>query len=126
VFAESEVISQLAAGQDLASVAAGIVTSIGGRTATLARRVGVREQVCMSGGVARSQAVRDAVGKALGTQLLYSPFAQCFGALGAALYALRRAPKPADAPEDAWRRSQLAGPTELPLPGRRPASPEKE
>jgi sugar (pentulose or hexulose) kinase len=117
--------------------AAGIVQSSGGRPATLARRVGVQERVCMSGGVARCQAVRDAVAASLGTEILFSPFAQCFGALGAALYARRRggttaaAPAPEDAratplsthptpaPEDEWRHRQLSGLTELPEPHRR-------
>lgn len=90
VFAESEVISQLAAGKAVDAVTAGIAASIGGRTATLARRVGVRERVCMSGGVAQSEAVRAGVAEALATEVLYSPFAQCFGALGAAVYASER------------------------------------
>lgn len=88
VFSESEVISQLAAGKPVDAVAAGIADSIAGRTATLAKRLGIREPVCMSGGVAQSVAVRTAVAAALGrAEVLYSPFAQCVGALGAAAYA---------------------------------------
>ena len=58
VFAESEVISQLANGAPVPDVVAGICQSVAGRVAALAKRAGVREAVCMSGGVARNSGVR--------------------------------------------------------------------
>ena len=91
VFAESEVISQLAAGQEKADVIAGICISVANRVASLAKRVGIKEKVCMSGGVARNQGVRDAMSKKLEMEILFSPDAQYMGALGAALYSLEEA-----------------------------------
>lgn len=88
VFAESEVISQLAAGRMKADVIAGICISVANRVASLAKRVGIKEMVCMSGGVARNQGVRDAMSKKLEMEILFSEDAQFMGALGAALYSL--------------------------------------
>lgn len=90
VFAESEVISQLAAGTPIPDVVAGICVSVASRVAALVKRVGVREQVCMSGGVAQNGGVRRALEQALGVSIRYSPQAQLAGALGAALYACRK------------------------------------
>lgn len=96
VFAESEVISQLSAGAEIPDLVGGICASVAGRVAALARRVGVREQVCMSGGVARNGGVRAAMAAELGVEILHSPLAQLMGALGAALYAFDRANQPID------------------------------
>lgn len=91
VFAESEVISQLAAGVELNNLVAGICSSVASRVASLAKRVGIKEKVCMSGGVARNGGVRNALSKELGVEILYSPYAQLMGALGAALAAYNKA-----------------------------------
>ena len=90
VFAESEVISQLANGAAVPDVVAGICRSVASRVAALARRAGVREAVCMSGGVSRNDGVRNALEEALGVPVRTSPLAQLSGALGAALYAYRK------------------------------------
>ena len=87
VFAESEVISQLANGVEIPDLVAGICQSVAGRVASLAKRIGVKEQVCMSGGVARNGGVKKAMEQELGVELIDSPMAQLMGALGAALYA---------------------------------------
>lgn len=87
VFAESEVISQLSAGVELPDLVAGICQSVASRVAALAKRIGIKEQVCMSGGVAQNGGVRKALEKELGVSILYSELAQVTGALGAALYA---------------------------------------
>lgn len=90
VFAESEVISQLANGVEMPDLIAGICDSVATRVGALARRAGVRDKVCMSGGVARNGAVRKAMEKTLGVEIEYDPQAQYFGAIGAALYAYRQ------------------------------------
>ena len=87
VFAESEVISQLASGTDIPDLVAGICQSVATRVASLAKRVGVREEVCMSGGVAQNGGVRNAMAKELGVEIYYDKRAQELGALGAAIYA---------------------------------------
>ena len=90
VFAESEVISQLAGGRDLNDIIAGICDSVAVRTAALAKRIGIKEKVCMSGGVARNIAVRAAMEKELGTEILFDDRAQLMGALGAAISAFEK------------------------------------
>lgn len=90
VFAESEVISQLANGVKQADLVAGICQSVATRVAALARRAGVEERVCMSGGGARNEAVRHYMAQALGMEISYDPLAQYFGALGAAIYAWKQ------------------------------------
>ncbi|ETA80092.1 acyl-CoA dehydratase activase [Youngiibacter fragilis] len=90
VFAESEVISQLANGATIPNVVAGICDSVASRTASMVKRIGVTEQVCMGGGVAQNGGVRKAIEKSLGVPIAYSPLSQLFGALGAAIYAYNK------------------------------------
>ncbi len=91
VFAESEVISQLANGTPVPDVVAGICNSVAARVSALARRQGVKEAVYMSGGVAKNEGVRKALERELGVTVSTSPDAQLAGALGAALNAYRKA-----------------------------------
>lgn len=93
VFAESEVISQLANGVNRADLVAGICESVASRVAALARRAGVQPTVCMSGGVAKNIAVRHALERNLNINIEYDALAQYFGAIGAALYGYRKATK---------------------------------
>lgn len=90
VFAESEVISQLAKGAPIPELVSGICASVATRVSSLAKRIGIKEEVCMSGGVARNAGVRNAMAKELNTDILYSENAQLMGALGAALYAYQK------------------------------------
>lgn len=90
VFAESEVISQLANGVAVPDVVAGICKSVVVRVAALARRAGVREAVFMSGGVARNAGVRSALENDLGITLHTSELSQLAGALGAAIYGFQK------------------------------------
>ena len=93
VFAESEVISQLANGVKREDLIAGICSSVAARVSALARRAGVTPMVCMSGGVAKNGAVRRALSESLDMEIAVDPLAQYFGAIGAALYAYRQATK---------------------------------
>ena len=86
VFAESEVISQLAKNVDLHDLVAGIHASVAVRTAGLVRRLGITRPVGMTGGVARNAGVVRALEKELGTDIAVSPMAQLAGAFGAAVY----------------------------------------
>lgn len=87
VFAESEVISRLASGVKTDDLVAGICISVAERVGALAKRLGVTQAVCMSGGVAHNGGVRSAMENTIGSPILYSPDAQLFGAIGAAIYA---------------------------------------
>ncbi len=87
VFAESEVISKLAAGEQIADIVAGIHESVAERTAGLAKRVGVVADVAMTGGVALNAGLRGRLSRKIGHPILVSRLAQFNGALGAALTA---------------------------------------
>ena len=93
VFAESEGISQLSMGTDKCDIINGIHKSVAGRVAGLAHRIGVRDQVVMTGGVAQNQGVVKALQDELGHEIHTSPLTQYNGALGAALFAFDKADK---------------------------------
>ena len=85
VFAESEVISQLAKNADLCDLVAGIHASVAVRTAALVRRMGVTAPVGMTGGVARNAGVVRALERELGMSVAVAPQCQLAGAWGAAI-----------------------------------------
>lgn len=93
VFAESEVISQLAVGTDKCDIIAGIHRSVAGRVSGLCNRVGVRDRVVMTGGVAQNHGIVKALENQLGHEISTSPLTQYNGALGAALFAYQKALK---------------------------------
>ncbi len=91
VFAESEVITLLNEGVDIEDIAAGINEAIAARLASLVRKVGVEEEVSVSGGCAKNQGLILALERKLAVPL--KPLGmdpQLIGALGAALIAGRR------------------------------------
>ena len=93
VFAESEVISQLAVGTDKRDIINGIHKSVAGRVSGLCNRVGVRDLVVMTGGVAQNHGIVKALREQLGHEIHTSPLTQYNGALGAALFAYSKALK---------------------------------
>lgn len=88
VFAESEVISKLAAGTPIPSIAAGVHESVVDRTLGLAKRAGIVPVVAMTGGVALNTALRERLEARIGHPVVTSDLAQFAGAYGAALLAL--------------------------------------
>lgn len=89
VFAESEVISQLAMGTDKCDIIDGIHRSVAHRVTGLAHRIGVVPDVVMTGGVAQNIGVVNALQEELGCPIKTSPLTQYNGALGAALLAFQ-------------------------------------
>jgi (R)-2-hydroxyacyl-CoA dehydratese activating ATPase len=88
VFAESEVISLLAAGRTKADIAAGLLESIAKRVGTMAKRVGLSRNMAFVGGGAKNAGLKKALEKFLGSPFLSFPGdPQMTGALGAALIA---------------------------------------
>jgi predicted CoA-substrate-specific enzyme activase len=87
VFAESEVISHLASGARIEEIIAGIHDSIASRIAALAQRVAIREDVVLTGGVAKNVGVRKALEEKLGVTIKIPPEPQIVGAVGAAIFA---------------------------------------
>jgi len=90
VFAESEVINLINDGVPLPRIVSGLYQSLAGRVAALALRIGLEEEVALTGGVARSPAVHELLERRLKVKL--APLGegadpQIVGALGAALCA---------------------------------------
>jgi predicted CoA-substrate-specific enzyme activase len=89
VFAESEVVGRIGAGDSPNDIAAGIHASMASKIATLSKRVGIVEPVGVTGGVARNPAFRHYISKQLGVELWMPHIPQLTGALGAAILALK-------------------------------------
>lgn len=91
VFAESEVISKLAAGTPIPDIVAGVHESVVDRTYGLAKRAGIIPIVAMTGGVALNTGLRERLEQRIGHPIATSELAQFAGAYGAALSALEKA-----------------------------------
>jgi predicted CoA-substrate-specific enzyme activase len=90
VFAESEVISLIALGNERADIAAAIFRAIARRIEPMVRGLGLREKVVMSGGVAKNVGAVWALEERLALRLIIPSEPQIVGAYGAALLALKR------------------------------------
>ena len=87
VFAESEVITHLAAGADRNEVIAGIHEAIAVRIATMVGRIPARDEIVLTGGVAHNAGVARILEEKLGHAITVPAQAQLAGAIGAALIA---------------------------------------
>ncbi len=98
VFAESEIISLLAAGASQADIVAGLYASFAQRIGNLVRRLKVEPPVALVGGVAKNEGLRRALAENLGLAFRPLPIdPQLVGALGAAVIAQRMEPdRPGD------------------------------
>ncbi|MHC4197068.1 MAG: 2-hydroxyacyl-CoA dehydratase [Planctomycetota bacterium] len=88
VFAESEVVSLIGADNQVPDICRALHMAISKRIAAQARRVGVVEQVVMSGGVAKNVGMVKELEKLIGTRLRRTEEPQIIGAVGAALIGL--------------------------------------
>lgn len=88
VFAESEVVSLIARGEDGHRVALGLHQAIVDRVVAMIHRVGVRERFVFAGGVARNPCLQLLFAQSLGLSLTVPADPQTVGALGAALHAV--------------------------------------
>jgi predicted CoA-substrate-specific enzyme activase len=96
VFAESEVINLLNEGVSLPRIIKGIHISLANRVKALARRLGIEEEVTITGGVAKSRAVIETLEDRLKIKTTHFPEGvdpQTIGAVGAALIAVDHASK---------------------------------
>ena len=89
VFAESEVISKLAQGNAREDIVAGIHDSVARKICGLARRVGVKPQVALTGGGGLNRGLVKALERNLGQEVQIPEDPQTIGALGAALVAAK-------------------------------------
>ncbi|MBI3104527.1 MAG: hypothetical protein HYY95_02910 [Candidatus Rokubacteria bacterium] len=87
VFAEQEVAQHLAAGVPVEDVLAGLHAALASRIVVMVRRLGIEQQVILTGGCARNPALVRALDERLGTPVVTPPEPMFTGALGAALLA---------------------------------------
>jgi activator of 2-hydroxyglutaryl-CoA dehydratase len=87
VFAESEVITLLAKKEDPRSIGLGLHQSIIERISSMLHRIGVTDDVILSGGVGRNQCIKELLSNKLDRQVKAHNNPEVSGALGAALEA---------------------------------------
>jgi (R)-2-hydroxyacyl-CoA dehydratese activating ATPase len=87
VFAESEVTSLIAKGQNPREIALGLHTSVVRRVAGMISRVASDGDIVFTGGVAKNPCMSVLLKQKLGCEILVPDDPQCVGALGAALLA---------------------------------------
>ena len=87
VFAESEVTSLIAKGQNRREIARGLHSSVIRRAAGMISRVSDQGDIVFTGGVANNPCMRDLLAEKLGREVLVPEAPQLAGALGAALLA---------------------------------------
>lgn len=90
VFAESEVISLLSDGVSLEDIVAAIDQSIANRVGALALRLGLEEDVLMTGGVSQSSVICSDLAAVIQHPVIASRFGQLNGAYGASVLAYER------------------------------------
>jgi predicted CoA-substrate-specific enzyme activase len=92
VLAQFDVMCLLTDGHEKADLSAGIALAMAERIAKMSKRVGIRSEVVMTGGVAKNQAVVKSLQEVLGMEFsdLKDIDPQIVGALGAALFAAER------------------------------------
>lgn len=87
VFAESEVISHIGAGEKREDIAAGVTDSVAARVSNLCRRHGIHGEVVLTGGLCDSPCFIQYLSRKLGTPVQTHTMGRYAGALGAALIA---------------------------------------
>ena len=87
VFAESEVISYIGAGERREDIAAGVVDSVVAKVAGLCARHSLKGDVVLTGGLCDSDYLVERLSQKLGVPVYHTPMGRYAGALGAALIA---------------------------------------
>ncbi len=87
VFAESEVVSLIARGEESSAIALALHQAIATRVTAMVRRIGPKERVVFAGGAALNRCLQKLIGDKLGVELTIPHEPQTVGALGAALIA---------------------------------------
>jgi predicted CoA-substrate-specific enzyme activase len=94
VFAESEVVTLVNEGKELSDIVAGLHASIASRLSSMVRKVGLVEDVVLTGGCAKNDGLAKALEEKLGMSVKKLPIdPQIVGAIGAALIAAERVSK---------------------------------
>lgn len=94
IFAETEILHYLCEEKSIADIAAGISESMARRVKMLVGKVGVKEDIGITGGVSKNAGVVKNLERMLGKTFLQFPEdPQIIGALGAAIFAAEKAKK---------------------------------
>ncbi len=89
VFAESEVVTLVNEGTDLKDIIAGINNSVAGRLVSMVRRIGLKEELAVTGGCSKNDGLSKALAAKLDLKIVKLPLdTQLAGAVGAALIAV--------------------------------------
>lgn len=92
VFIESEIISLISESKDTGSIAAGVFKTISDRIMGMAGGLGCTPPFTLTGGVAKNKAMVHFLRKVLPGEVFIPKDPQIVGALGAAIFGLRKAP----------------------------------
>lgn len=87
IFAQQEVIALLSRGEKLENILAGLHDAMASRIAALARRIDIKSDVVLTGGVAKNVGMVKAMSRSLGCEVLVPDEPLITGALGAAILA---------------------------------------
>ena len=87
VFAESEVVSLIARGEDASAIALALHKAIATRVSTMVNRVGIKERVIFAGGASLNRCLARLLAEKLNTKLVIPDSPQILGALGVAILA---------------------------------------
>ncbi len=87
VFAESEVVSLIAKGEEAGAIALALHEAIATRIVTMVSRVGIKEKIVFAGGASLNRCLQKLLEQRLGVGLIIPDSPQTVGALGAALLA---------------------------------------
>ncbi len=91
VFAESEVVTLVNEGTDLKNIISGINNSVASRLTSMVRRVGLKEQLALTGGCSKNDGLARALTKKLDVDVVKLPMdPQLAGAVGAAIIAAEK------------------------------------
>ncbi|MFD3155752.1 acyl-CoA dehydratase activase [Haloimpatiens sp. FM7330] len=90
VFAESEVVSLIAQNKDKSDILHGLCKSISNRTLSLVNRVDKKQEIMMTGGVAKNIGVVNTLQELLNEKIYVPKEPEIVGALGAAIIALEK------------------------------------
>lgn len=85
VFAESEVVSLIAEGTPKEKIAAGLLQSVCNKTYSLVSKMDIEEKVFFSGGVSKSNKLKELLEEKLGVEIISTEESQFLGAIGAAI-----------------------------------------
>ncbi|MDR0885022.1 MAG: acyl-CoA dehydratase activase [Clostridiales Family XIII bacterium] len=91
VFADSEIISLLAAGKSREEVAGGIIHAVAARAVALAGQVEIHTPMLLTGGLSSLDKLRTEMSQQLGIPVEVSPDSRFAGAIGAAILAAQYA-----------------------------------